>query len=226
MDRVPSDDTGVTLIEVLIASALTVVILIMSYQILGAGTKTANAVSRRSVNSSNAREAVDALEGNLRFATGVWVCNGTPLTTTATCSPPASLSTVATWSRTSTATLFVSNASGGTQPTCDEWTISGAGLQEDHVSGTGGTIVATFFAIPGVMAWVPALGATSTVQTSGFSLTLAGLIVIDLIVNSAAKASDSPSVVDTADAVSVHDFIAPNNLPPTAMTLPAPVQSC
>jgi Tfp pilus assembly protein PilW len=216
-------EAGASLIEVLVASSLTLVLLIMGYQILGSSTQTANAVASRSVSSANAREAIDALEGNLRFATGVWVCAGTPATTT--CATPTAPATVASWTRTSTATLFVTNAGGANQPTCDEWTISSSGLQESHVSGT---TVTTFFTIPGIMNWAPPAGTAvspnSTAQSTGFSSTLTGLVVIDLLVNSGAKAAATASAFDTADAVSVHDLIAPDNLPATALA--APLGSC
>jgi hypothetical protein len=203
-------EQGVTFIEVLIASILTLVLLIMGYEILGTSTRTANAISFRSVNSANAREAINALEANLRFASGEWVCGGSPAT--ATCATPTA-NVLASWSRTSTATLYVTNASGGTQPSCDEWTVTAAGLQEDHVSGS---TVTTIFTLPGVMAWVPpyASATSSTQQSTGFSSGVAGqLVELDLLVNSVAKTTDSAKTFDTADAVSVHDFVAPDDLP-------------
>jgi hypothetical protein len=38
-------------------------------------------------------------------------------------------------------------------------------------------------------------------------------VELDLLVNSVAKTTDSAKTFDTADAVSVHDFVAPDDLP-------------
>jgi Tfp pilus assembly protein PilV len=202
-------EEGLSLMEVLVASVVSMMLLIMGYELLGAATSTAGAVSSRSVNSANARQAITDLEANLRFATGAWACGATPSTCGTTPQAPT------TWQRASAATLYVTNAAGGSQQTCDEWSITASGeLQE--TTGNGATVL---FKMPGVMAWA----SSSSDQAAGFSIPLTGLVVIDLLVNAVnatAAATPLPATFATADAVSVHDFIAPDDYLATT-TLPS-----
>lgn len=187
------DERGMSLIEVLIASILTLVILIMGYQILSSTSSAATAVGNRAVNSTTARLVIDALEANLRFADAVWVC--APAVTGTPCPSPTSALTT---------TLTVENASGSSntsQPACAHWTLM-AGVITETVSGTARATT------PGVSA------ATST---TGFSQPLTRLIQVDLAVNR------ETVNVKAGDIVTLHELIAPDNLSTTqAAPAPTP----
>jgi hypothetical protein len=125
------DERGLTLIEVLVSSALTLLVLIMGYQILDSTTSAASAIGNRAQNSTAARLVIDALEANLRNAYAIWVCGPSGLP----CTAP-------------TTTLTVANAAGSsnaTQPACAHWTITASGLQM-----VGGALP---FTTPGVVAF-------------------------------------------------------------------------
>jgi Tfp pilus assembly protein PilW len=215
----PDAESGITLVEVLISSVLTVVLLTMAYGILNTTTKTATAITNRTNNSTSARLAIDALETNLRFAKGVWLC--APLTAS-----PATASTAST-----SCPAYVSGTPGllvstdGTTA-CSEWIITPPNPGPPAVPPTLfqiglGSVNGTSFAytpltsIPGVSA-----ATYSGSATPGFTLSLPGtttttppvaiagrLVGIDLSVN-----EDPPASYTTTDTVTVHDAIAPNNL--------------
>jgi prepilin-type N-terminal cleavage/methylation domain-containing protein len=106
--RTRPDERGVTLIELLVASVLTLVVMVIGYDVLSTTTRTVNVVTVRTFNSNNARVVVDSLEANLRYADGAWA--------------PTSSS------------LAVSNASGTSsttrQPRCALWLVTRRGLAE------------------------------------------------------------------------------------------------
>jgi Tfp pilus assembly protein PilV len=191
----PGDERGLSLVEVLVASVLTLVILTMGYQILSSTQSTAATIGNRAENSTNARLAIDSLEANLRYADAVWVC-------VTAASGTACNSTLTTASAT---TLTVENASGDSevvQPACAHWTLTSAGLVETTSSTT--TVVTP--------------GAAASTGTTGFSLPLTTLVEIDLSVN------QETIRINSGDAVSIHDLIAPDNLgtlqTPTLSTTP------
>jgi prepilin-type N-terminal cleavage/methylation domain-containing protein len=187
------DERGVTLVEVLIASVLTLVVLAMGYGILSTTTKTAATVTSRAVNSTDARQAITLLEANLRYADAVWVCGPGA---SGTC-PAVPANTVA--------NLVVTNAAGSnvvTQPACARWSVTTAGLVET-ASGVSTTVM------PGV----------SAATTAGFALPLPHLVQIDLKVNtetgSHVVAADAVTVHDlvTPDNLTTTQA-APTTLPP------------
>jgi Tfp pilus assembly protein PilW len=183
-----ANEQGFSLAELLISTVLTLVVLIMGYQVLSATRHTAAAVGNRAQNSTDARLAIDYLEANLRYADAVWV---------------TTVSSVTTMTVQNTAVGITNDA----QPTCAAWTLPTAGLTETStrvVSGVDVPLVAVV--IPGAS---PYVGTGSTVS-AGFSLPLGAsvdtLVEIDLSVN-----IETVGVI-SSDAVTVHDLIAPNNL--------------
>ncbi len=221
--RETTDESGLTLVEVVIASALTLLLLMMGYGILSTSSKTAAAITNRAQNSTAARLAIDALEADLRFANGVWLC--APVTTTPLVAGSATVAcpTVTT----STAVLVsvdpnLSSGTTGNRPSCSEWMFSGGALdQVDLGTVSNGSIPLTPLANdPGVSAWINSLGATtgfslpSTVADAsagdgGVSANVINrLVQIDLSVN-----LEPTRTYNSGDTVTVHDLIAPQNLP-------------
>jgi prepilin-type N-terminal cleavage/methylation domain-containing protein len=84
------NEAGFTLLEMLIASSLTLVVLAMGYGFLNSSTKTATAIANRAHNSTEATLAIGALENSIRYANGVWLC--APITSTPQTSGTASVS--------------------------------------------------------------------------------------------------------------------------------------
>jgi hypothetical protein len=183
-----------TLVELMIASLLTLVVLGMAYGIFMTTSRTSQTIGSRAINSTSARVAINLLETNLRYATGVLLCGSSGLTTSVCPSPTGNLPNV----------LMVSNSSvagfGPTQPACTEWEFLPTGSAQGV--GLAKTLSATkAFAVvaPTVLPWpYPA-------TSPGFSLPLARLVEIDFTVN----VETTPVA---ADAVTVRDVISPNNL--------------
>jgi prepilin-type N-terminal cleavage/methylation domain-containing protein len=198
MRRAPSDG-GFTLVELMVVSALTLVVLTMAFAILRTTQQTATTTSIRAVNSVDAREALTSLEADLRFATQVSVCASA---TTATCATPAAGGP---------ATLAVASATGAA---CTDWKIQSSGITNAGVTtGLWRTVSGTtVLLVPGLAAAPNAAGAT----TSGFSLPLSNnrLVEIDLAVNTATAPS-----YKAADTVTVHDLISPDDAPFTQASL-------
>ncbi len=204
-----ADQRGITLVEVLVASVLGLLVMTMGYTILNTSTKTASTVASRAVNSTNARQAVTLLEANLRYADGVWLCS-----TTATSATPCPAATSA-----ATTMLSVSNATASpnapastniSQPGCAHWTIASTGLVE--TSWPSGAPADATVGSPGSTARVTAAiaGATAYNAGAGFSLPLPNLVEINLQVN-----GEPTRTRVAADAVTIHDLVAPNNLADT-----------
>lgn len=208
------DDSGFTLIEALITSILTLVVLMMGYEILNSTTGSATAVSNRSLNEIEARNALTTVEANLRFADGVWVCSAKTVNST-NCSETAG----ATGSY-----LVVTNASSSSnvaQPSCAEW---------DEVAYSSSD------AASGIYGLVETSGGVSTpvardVTSATFTLPSIGSSASQLLVETALSvnrevANEPADELDSADAVTVSDFVAPDNLPAalgsaSSPTLPA-----
>jgi Tfp pilus assembly protein PilW len=205
------DETGLSLAELMIASLLTLVVLLMGYGVLTTTTKTAATVAARAQNSTEARLTVDALEASLRFANGVWLC--APVTAT----PQAVTSaTVACPPPTTATALEVSTDSG-----CREWILSssGTGALSEVALATPANAMFTVTPVAstaGVRPWTT----TSGTLTAGFSLPLAPsqqvtsllassqrLVQLDLTVNEQTGAAYS-----SGNSVTVHDLIAPDNI--------------
>ena len=192
--RCGQSDAGFTLVETLITSVLTLVVLGMGYGILRTTTTSANTASNRAVNAGIAKQVVDSLETNLRYATAVTVCG--PGSSTASCTAPSSATT---------ATLAVANQSGGSQSTCTLWGLTSSGLTRTIPTSSGGSGVAVVLQ-PGVSAAANAGGTA----TYGFNVpsvsngSSSKLVQIDLAVN-------ADRVFKAGDTVTVHELIAPDN---------------
>lgn len=214
----PRGDSGFTLIEALIASILTLVVLIMGYEILNSTTSSATAVSNRSLNEIEARNALTAVEANLRFADGVWVCTSETVNST-NCSDTAG----ATGSYL-VVTNTVNNATSGSndiQPACVEWSqvpysSSDAGTgQFGLLETSSGATSAVARDVTSASFTLPSIGTTATQL----------LVETTLTVNR--EVANEPAIeVDAADAVTVSDFVAPDDLPAalgstTSPTLPS-----
>ncbi len=185
------DERGFTLLELVVASALTLVVLIMGYQILNTTTSTAAAVGNRAQNSTAARLVIDSLEDNLRYADAVWVC-GPGATVLTPC--PAPIVGTAT-------TLTVQNATGSSnvgQAACTQWAVTSGNLTMTTIQAT--SVVAT--------------GVSVYASTTGFSQPLARLVQVDLQVNQEKRPI-------AADTVTLHDLIAPDNLTTTQVAASA-----
>ncbi len=180
----PHDDRGVTLIEVIVASVLSLTVLIMGYQILNATTSTAQAVTYQASNATNARIALDELEANLRYANGFWIVNSTN-TQVLGSSSSTSVSGQYLVVSNSTTTTF------GGQPACAEWAVTTSGLTE-ATDPTGGGSLGT----PSLM--------MAGVSLITFTAQIPHLLEIDLTENQQSRS--------TANAVAVHDLISPDNL--------------
>jgi Tfp pilus assembly protein PilW len=217
----PNSESGITLVEVLISSVLTVVLLTMAYGILNTTTKTATAITNRANNSTSARLAVDALETNLRFANGVWLCDPWPTTQLFSNGQPVAtcpvLQTAAQQNQTQSPLSPSVLVSTDGSTSCSEWVFTGGSLVQLSLGPvSGGSVPSVSLAtLPGVL---PATYPDSA--TPGFTLSLPGtttttppvaiagrLVGIDLSVN-----EDPPASYTTTDTVTVHDAIAPNNL--------------
>jgi Tfp pilus assembly protein PilW len=153
------DEHGLTLIEVLIASALTVTLLTMAFTILHATTKTALAITNRAVNVANARIALDSVEASLRYAEGAWVVPGT---TTSTLYAESTASIYTKWTITT-----------GTTP-ATELLQRAVGTSSQICAATPATIM------PGVTAGLNSAGGTTGFYTSS---SLPDLVETDLVVN-------------------------------------------
>jgi prepilin-type N-terminal cleavage/methylation domain-containing protein len=209
-------EAGFSLLEVLIASTLTLVVLGMAYGFLNSTTKTASAIGNRAHNSVEATLATGALENSIRYANGVWLC--APVTATPQSAQTASVS-CPTYT-TGTPALLVSNdtslASVASGPSCVEWIFANSGLYEVQL----GTFTTSTFPvtpltnIPGVL---PVTNPNT--NSTGFSLQLpyvsvnpplsfAGrLVLADMAVN-----QDPTASYVAGDGVTVHDAIAPDNI--------------
>ncbi len=190
------EDFGTTLVEVLVVSIVTLVILTMAYHILQTTTQTTRTTTNRAANAADARQAVDFLESSLRNASAVNLCGSG--STATSCSAPASPTT------SSAIQVITVNGSNPQAVGCTEslWSLTGAGLARAvaarGVSGALGLIV-------------PSVAAGTDLHngpTSGFTLPLSNqrLVQIDLTVN-----ADSHASYKAADSVTVHDLVAPNN---------------
>ena len=206
------DEAGLSLVEVLVASILTLVALLMAYQILNATTSTAGTITNRAHNSTQARITIDTVENSLRLAKGVWVC--APVTSTPLVSGSAS-SSCPTYTS-GNAALLVSNDKS---PTCSEWILDSNGLSQVALgTPSNGTFAVTPVTnIPGVTpATYNGTATAGFTLPSGFTGTSNAnppvavanrLVQIDLSVN-----QDLDPPFRSSDAVTVHDVIAPDNL--------------
>jgi len=186
------EERGVTLIEVIVASVLSLIVLLMSYQILNATTNTAQAVTYQASNATNARIALDELEANLRYANGFWLESTSITVSNGTISPTPLGSSSST--NVSGPVLVVSNSATtafGGQPACAEWAVTSAGLTEATDPTGGGTLGTPSLMMAGV-------------SLTTFTVQIPHLLEIDLTENQQSRA--------TANAVAVHDLISPDNL--------------
>ncbi len=181
-----------TLIEVIVASVLSLIVLLMGYQILNATTSTAQAVTYQASNATNARIALDELEANLRYANGFWIESSSVTVSNGTISPTASGSSGST--SVSGPVLVVSNSTTtafGGQPACAEWAVTTAGLTEATDVNGGSN-----FGTPSLM--------MAGVSATSFTVQIPDLLEIDLTENQQSRS--------TANAVTVHDLISPDNV--------------
>jgi prepilin-type N-terminal cleavage/methylation domain-containing protein len=109
------DESGFTLVELMIALALAMLVLFAGDTWLVSASRVVTASTDRSINNAAAQNAVDQLESSVRFATGLLVSNnGT--------------------------TLDVTNDSTSSDlpipVTCAEWSLSGTNLVEQTTVGS------------------------------------------------------------------------------------------
>jgi hypothetical protein len=199
------------LVELMIASLLTLLVLGMGFEIFTTTSRTSTTIGNRATNSTSARVAINLLETNLRYATGVLLCGAPAGGVNPSGSSPTASGMTANVCRTPTANnpavLVVTNNSvtglGPTQPACTEWTFipagSGVGLARTVSSAKAFTTVA-----PTALPWpYPTASAAHPVASPGFSEPLPRLVEVDFTVN----VEVAPVA---ANAVTVRDLISPN----------------
>ncbi len=109
------DEGGFTLVELMIALALTVVVLFAADTWLVSTSRVVASSTDRAINNAAAQNAVDQLESSVRFATGLLVSDGG-------------------------ATLDVTNDSTSSDlpipVSCAQWSLSGTNLVEETTAGS------------------------------------------------------------------------------------------
>jgi len=206
------DERGVSLVELVVSLAVGLLVLVLGFTIINSSDNAATTIAATATNANDARAVLTRLDADLRYAADVWLCtpssggtwgSGSCTSASGASSPAAPACSTSGGPDLCAAPALVAES---LQDACTYWSLTGGDLVETSGSGT----VWEEPGVTGLALPAPAAG-------SGFGLPLAGLVEIDLSVDDAAvrNAGGDESralMASPADAASVHQLIAPDDL--------------